>query len=78
MQYWYFFRWEFQTEENDIGFGIRRKATEDGKADIEVLPVKRFSCQHVMEDGDIICDTPGKCKQIMNEWMIDGSEWRSM
>ena len=67
------FRWEFQTEENDIGFGIRRKATEEGKPAVEVLPIKRFNCQHVMEDGNIICDTPGKCKQQMNEWT---SEWR--
>ena len=58
------YRWEFQTEDYDIAFGVLRKSSGDKKKeDEEVVPMQRFNCQHVTEDGSVICDKPGTCKE---------------
>ncbi|XP_071790017.1 SEC14-like protein 2 [Asterias amurensis] len=54
-------RWEFQTEKDDIGFGVYRKETSpDGKSKlVEVVATSRFSCHMVPESGVMECDQVG-------------------
>lgn len=50
-------RWEFRTEDFDIGFGVSRKQK---KGEEEVLvPVQRVNSQLVTEEGYLVCTEPG-------------------
>lgn len=49
-------RWEFKTEDYDIGFGVNH--TENGVT-TAILPMKRVNSHHVAEDGSITCKKPG-------------------
>ena len=55
-------QWEFQTENYDIGFSVWFRP-EGGIAE-ELVPLQRVNCHLVPEDGMIICDKPGKCKDM--------------
>ncbi|KAK8380333.1 hypothetical protein O3P69_016738 [Scylla paramamosain] len=50
-------RWEFRTEDFDIGFGVSRKLK---KGEEEVLvPLQRVNSQLVTEEGYLVCTEPG-------------------
>ncbi|XP_050715606.1 SEC14-like protein 2 [Eriocheir sinensis] len=50
-------RWEFRTEDFDIGFGVSRKVK---KGEEEVLvPLQRVNSQLVTEEGYLVCTEPG-------------------
>ncbi|KAK4311734.1 hypothetical protein Pmani_016790 [Petrolisthes manimaculis] len=50
-------RWEFRTEDFDIGFGVSRKVK---KGEEEVLvPLQRVNSQLVTEEGCLVCNEPG-------------------
>ncbi|KAL3857236.1 hypothetical protein ACJMK2_011928 [Sinanodonta woodiana] len=49
-------RWEFKTEDHDVGFGVFLK---DGQKNIPIVPVKRVNSHLVAEDGSIVCDVAG-------------------
>lgn len=50
-------RWEFKTEDYDIGFAVYRKQ-EDGSL-VEVVPKQRVNSHLVPEDGQLMCTEPG-------------------
>ena len=52
-------RWEFKTEDYDIGFGVL--LIVDGKS-TPIVPVARVNSHFVAEDGSINCDKLGTCK----------------
>lgn len=57
---YYILRWEFRTEDFDIGFGVSRKVK---KGEEEVLvPLQRVNSQLVTEEGCLVCTEPGTCK----------------
>ncbi|KAK3577712.1 hypothetical protein CHS0354_000410 [Potamilus streckersoni] len=49
-------RWEFKTEDHDVGFGVLLK---DGQKNVPIVPVKRVNSHLVAEDGSIVCDMAG-------------------
>lgn len=50
-------RWEFKTEENDIGFGVHYKGEDET---LKVLvPVQRVDSHLIPEDGLLECEQPG-------------------
>jgi len=49
-------RWEFMTEDYDIGFGVYRK---DNGSDVSVVEMSRVSCHMTPEDGTVVCEEPG-------------------
>ena len=55
------FRWEFKTEDYDIGFGVNYVC--DGKK-TPVVPIKRVNSHAVAEDGSVFCEQPGTCKLL--------------
>ena len=59
-----FFRWEYKTEEHDIGFGLFRKNGDDWE---EVLPIERKDCSVITLDGSYKCKDPGTCKSIFDK-----------
>ena len=60
------FRWEFRTEEHDIGFGLTRTVA-DNKKEETVVKSKRFNCSIIAEEGSVICDRIATCKSICNQ-----------
>ena len=56
-------RWEFQTDDYDIGFSIIRKGSNK-KEDEVILPMHRVRSQHITEDGSVTCDKPGACEAL--------------
>lgn len=61
-------KWEFKTEEHDIGFAIyRQRAIEElegpnsGDDEEIIVPPQRVNCQLVPEDGFVVVDKVGKC-----------------
>jgi len=55
-------RWQFMTDDNDIGFGVFKKTAEErqNKGDMEeVVPTDRVNSHMVPEDGSVICKEPG-------------------
>lgn len=71
----YAYRYEFQTEDFDVGFGIFRKTSKERlkAAEMEtVLATQRSNSHLVPEDGAVECELPGICKleQKQNlEWL---------
>lgn len=57
---YFYTRWEFMTEGGDIGFHVYSKDSNGNK--IELIPFARVESHLVMEEGEITCDQPGKCK----------------
>ncbi|KAH8038786.1 hypothetical protein HPB51_003270 [Rhipicephalus microplus] len=60
-------RWEFQTENYDIGFGVFfvpdsiGAVNGDGSGDMqELVAMQRVNCHLVPEDGMLVCSAPGK------------------
>ncbi|KAH9383778.1 hypothetical protein HPB48_025548 [Haemaphysalis longicornis] len=59
-------RWEFQTENYDIGFGVFFMPDSNGAVDgggdgmQELVAMQRVNCHLVPEDGMLVCNTPGK------------------
>ena len=58
-------RYEFQTNNHDLAFGIKR-IVEDGTK-VEVLTKQRYNCHMVSEDGEISLQEPGTCKYLLRE-----------
>lgn len=54
------FRWEFRTEDFDIGFGVSRKVKK-GEEEV-LLPLQRVNSQLVTEEGYLVCTEPGTCE----------------
>ncbi|KAG0712931.1 SEC14-like protein 2 [Chionoecetes opilio] len=50
-------RWEFRTEDFDIGFGVSRKVKK-GEEEV-LLPLQRVNSQLVTEEGYLVCTEPG-------------------
>lgn len=59
----FFSRWEYKTEEHDIGFGVFRKNGDDWE---EVVPIERRDCSIMTLDGSYKCKDPGTCKWIFS------------
>lgn len=65
-------RWEFQTENYDIGFGVFFVPDPNdtvngggggGGGDMqELVAMQRVNCHLVPEDGMLVCNAPGKCE----------------
>ena len=53
-------RWEFMTEGGDIKFGVYSKDSKGSTFDF--VPPSRVDSHLGMEDGQITCEEPGKCK----------------
>lgn len=57
------FRWNFFTEEKDIGFGVYRRTTPDQRqkaAEMDaVVPSERLNCHVIPEAGSVVCETVG-------------------
>ena len=60
MTFYIRFRWEFFTEEGDIGFGIHYK--KDNKK-IDIIPVERIDTHLFKQEGEIVCKELCTCKQ---------------
>ena len=56
-------RWEFKTEGYDIGFGVHR-INEDGSKE-EIVASERVNSHMVPEEGNYVCQQPGKCESII-------------
>lgn len=63
-------KWEFKTENNDIGFTVYRQRTieelegpNSGDDEDVVVPQQRVNCHLVPEDGFVVVEKTGKCKQ---------------
>jgi|SRR6218665_3354846 len=53
-------RWEFRTEEYDIGFGV--SVVCDNGERKQIIPVKKFNSHLVTEDDSINCTYLGTCR----------------
>ena len=53
------FRWEFKTEDHDIGFGVFYQSL---KGNVPVVETSRVNSHVVAEDGSCVCEEPGICK----------------
>ena len=61
------------TEGGDIGFRIYYK---DSQGSIDLIPLARLDSHLVMEEGDILCESAGKCESIrLNAMFIIRIEW---
>ncbi|XP_046633856.1 SEC14-like protein 2 [Daphnia pulicaria] len=49
-------KWDFHTEESDIGFAVYRK---QGNELIAIVPSDRIDCDMSTEEGELQCDEPG-------------------
>ena len=58
-------RWEFRTEDHDIGFGVTRKQSHKSKKDITLVEPRRIECNIFVEEGSLICTEPATCMYIM-------------
>ena len=52
-------RWEFLSEGGDVGFGISRISSNEI---VELVPHGRVDSHLLIEEGQIVCDCIGKCK----------------
>ena len=52
------------TEGGDIGFRVYHKSAEEGIVDL--VPLSRIESHLVMEEGEFICEDPGKCKYFLS------------
>ncbi|XP_045616077.2 SEC14-like protein 2 [Procambarus clarkii] len=50
-------KWEFRTEDFDVGFGVSRKVKK-GEEEI-LVPMQRVNSQLVTEEGYLVCTEPG-------------------
>jgi hypothetical protein len=61
-------RWEFKTGGHDIGFGLYFKGQLDSEISMsidemdEMIPIKRWECSRVPEDGQFIAELAGTCE----------------
>lgn len=59
------FRWQFTTDDYDIGFGVFKKNTgvrlKSGEME-EVLVSQRVNSHFIPEDGSLCCREKGICK----------------
>ncbi len=53
-------RWEFRTEDYDIGFGIRLRG-DDG-VETQIVTPRRVTSHVIPEDGSVICERTGVCE----------------
>jgi hypothetical protein len=53
------------TEGGDIGFRVYYKSAEEGIVDL--VPLSRIESHLVMEEGEYICENPGKCKHFKTD-----------
>jgi hypothetical protein len=51
-------RWDFMSTDHDISYGWYLKS-EDGKKDVEVVPVQRTKSHIIPESGVHVCESPG-------------------
>ncbi|CAH1802359.1 unnamed protein product [Owenia fusiformis] len=58
-------RWEFLTEDFDVGFGVNY-IPEKGNKVKPVVPIKRVNCHMVPEDGSVECKLPGPYKVVFD------------
>jgi hypothetical protein len=56
-------RWDFHSEESDIGFAVYLK---EGSELIPVVPPERVDCHMSAEEGEIPCDSTGVCKSTIS------------
>ena len=54
-------RWEFRTEDYDIGFGVVQL---DGGRGREVVPVRRVNAHQLGQDGSVTCGQAGMCELL--------------
>lgn len=59
-------RWQFATENADIGFGVFLKDIKGPCQKVaqmqEVVPSQRYNAHLVPEDGSLTCERPGVCE----------------
>ena len=54
------YRWEFCTEDYDIGFGVMHFLNDNTAVPME--PVQRYNCHQVAHDGTLVCEQTGTCE----------------
>ena len=59
----YFIRYEFHTDDYDIGFGI--DYLKDDLTSEPVLPSKRIESHLNVSKGTLVCTNPGTCKFLI-------------
>ena len=57
-----FSRWEFLTEGGDVGFHVYFHRYDQENDILDLVAPDRIPSHLVIEEGQIICDSPGKCK----------------
>jgi hypothetical protein len=71
-------RWEFKTGGHDIGFGLYFKGQLDSEISMsidemdEMIPIKRWECSRVPEDGQFIAELAGTyvaCFDNTHSWL---------
>lgn len=55
------------TEGGDIAFRVYSK---DVKGDGDLVPLCRVDSHLTMEEGQVTCDQPGKCKLSLNKFVV--------
>ena len=56
------FSWQFKTDDNDIGFGVEYRPTEDSDDIEDIVPLGRHESHLQIQDGNIVCDKTGVCE----------------
>lgn len=57
-----FKRWEFFSEGGDVGFHVYFHRYDQENEILDLVSPDRIPAHLVVEEGQIICDIPGKCK----------------
>ena len=61
-QIWISNRWEFMTEDGDIGFGVHYVERNGEKFDL--VNRERVDSHSMMEEGELLCSRPVLCKSL--------------
>ena len=65
-----FSRWEFLTEGGDVGFHVYFHRYDQENDILDLVAPDRIPSHLVIEEGQIICDSPGKCKLAYDNYIF--------
>jgi len=54
----FLFRWEFESDDYDVAFGIERRGGEGDP----LVAIERVDSHLTPEEGQIVCTEPGDCE----------------
>lgn len=55
------FRWEFHSEDGNVGFSVTRKSGDLNENMVKVVPYSKVDCHVSPIQGDILCEESGLC-----------------